>query len=84
MWLWEEGCLSDGFPQGYSSTGRNMRGGRKEVRGRANAALSGALCSAAEDSTWILEVTALVIPGSPPTLAAFPEKTQSSSHTHTQ
>lgn len=25
---------------------------------------------------WILDVTALVIPGSPPTLAAFPEKTQ--------
>jgi hypothetical protein len=24
VWLWEEGCLSDGFPQG-SSTGGNMK-----------------------------------------------------------
>jgi hypothetical protein len=44
--------------------------------GRACKALDRTLASATRDPTWILDVTALVIPGSPPTLAAFPEKTQ--------
>lgn len=42
---------------------------------RASTALGRALGLAIKGPTWILDVTALVIPGSPPTLAAFPEKT---------
>lgn len=44
---------------------------------RASKALGRALGLAIKGPTWILVVTALVIPGSPPTLAAFPEKTES-------
>lgn len=55
-----------------SSANAALRGARL---GRTSTALGRALGLAIKGPTWILDVTALVIPGSPPTLAAFPEKT---------